>query len=51
MRPLGSADGAPAIPVRGGTGSPRGGAGDTLHADDPATVRILEFELLGGPRR
>ena len=47
MRPLGSADGAPAIPVRGGAGSPRGGAGDILHAD-PATVRILEFELLGG---
>jgi len=45
MRPLGSADGAPAIPVRGG--GPRGGAGDRLHADDPATVRILEFELLG----
>ena len=45
MRPLGSADGAPAIPVRGG--SPRGGAGDRLDADDPATVRILEFELLG----
>jgi hypothetical protein len=45
MRPLGSADGAPAIPVRGG--SPRAGAGNRLHADDPATVRILEFELLG----
>jgi len=45
MRPLGSADDAPAIPVRGG--SPPGGAGDGAHADDPATVRVLEFEFLG----
>ena len=47
MRPLGSADGASAIPVRGG--SPAGGAGDGArpHADDPATVRVLEFEFLG----